>query len=158
VNVESSSPANVRVSLVELVVPLGAPDSDGVDGAEVSTVQLAERVMLLPAVSVDLMTTEWLPSVKPVRERGEVQAVYAPPSIEQVIVESSSPENVSVALVELVVPLGAPDSDGVDGAEVSTVQLAERVVVLPAASVDLIEIEWAPSERPVSERGEAQAV
>ena len=148
----------MRVAVVELVVPLGAPDSDGVDGADVSTVQLAERVMLLPAVSVDLMTTEWLPSERPVSDRGDVQAVYAPPSIEQVIVESSSPANVRVSLVELVVPLGAPDSDGAEGAEVSTVQLAERVVLLPAASVDLMTTEWLPSVKPARERGDVQAV
>ena len=63
--------------------------------------------------------------------------MYAPPSIEQVIVESSSPENVRVSLVEFVVPLGAPDSDGVDGAEVSTVHepVIAMLLTFPAASV-----------------------
>ena len=52
-----------------------------------------------------------------------------------------APEKRILAVLKIVVPLGAPESDGVSGAVMLTVQLAERVVLLPAASVDLIDTE-----------------
>ena len=65
-----------RVALVELVAPLGASESVGADGADVSTVHEAVMAALkLPAASVDLIETEWLPSAKSVSERGELQVV-----------------------------------------------------------------------------------
>ena len=71
-----SSPEKVRVALVELVAPLGASERVGADGADVSTVHEAVMAALkLPAASLDLIETEWLPSAKSVRDRGELQVV-----------------------------------------------------------------------------------
>ena len=64
---------NVAVALGDTVTPPGRPLMIAAVGAVASTLHEANTALTVPAALVDLIETEWFPSVKPVRDRGEEQ-------------------------------------------------------------------------------------
>ncbi len=102
--------------------------------------------LALPAASAWVIETEWLPSAKPVRARGELaQDAAGAPSIEQLKVAPSSPLNPMLAARVLTRPEGAPARVGAPGGVASTDQVASAAeLVAPSELVWTTENVWSP--------------
>ncbi len=92
---------NLNVAEAVLDRALGV-DSRVTTGGTESTVQVSRAVPTLPARSVALMVSVWLPWASPVRVHGLVQPTGEPESSWQVNVPGSLAENTKVAVVELL--------------------------------------------------------
>ena len=117
-------------------------------GAIESTVKLTEALPepeTLDAVTVTL----WLPWLRPVNEAGEVQALAAPPSSEQVVLVG---ELVAVNETDAVVLLrNAPEAGEliVTTGGAVTVKVVDAEPVFVAWSVAVTVMVWLPTERPL---------
>src|SRR5258705_502518 len=140
-------------------------------GAEVSivTARLAEATLVLPAMSVCLAVSVWLPlasAVLVIDQLPEASAIAVPSTVvplvsNSVIVAPTSaplPVNTGVVLLVMLSVFDDPVSvaavmSGAEGAaaEVSSVKLSAAVPVLPNASVSLATMVCDSSDRPAGE-------
>ena len=143
--------ASVTEKTVETVLPCVEPlagELMATTGAMLSTVKLTVAEPE-PAMLVAVTTTLWAPWLSVVNDAGELQAVAAPPSSEQVVLVG---ELVAVKTTDAVVELmNAPLAGEVivtTGIE-ATVNVVLALPVLVAWSVAVTRIVWLPAARPL---------
>ena len=158
-----ASPVPVSVSFAVILSlaeePVSLARLSVTTGAVVSRVKVSEEVPVLPAASVSLATMVWAPLARPVGVKLHTPlalAVVVPSVVEpslSVTTAFASPDPVSVSFAVILSlaekPVSLARLSVTAGAVVSRVKVSEEVPVLPAASVSLATMVWAPLARPV---------